>query len=177
MKSSTVYAASLCTFVRLSQWPDLVSGLIYKAYRTLKGLHIYFLTANRKKTFRRIFSYKFGCRKKTSNDFLASKSSSFRPGHGFWVYGIPGHFNSGIWYFLVKTRVYFCFGVPLFNPPSPPPPPDFFSYLGLVLSPSCLRTRMSRNSSLESQVFVMRASTGNRLLFVADTVFFKTNSL
>ena len=39
------------------------------------------------------------------------------------------------------------------------------------------RTRMSRNSSLESQVFVMRASTGNRLLFVADTVFFKTNSL
>ena len=27
------------------------------------------------------------------------------------------------------------------------------------------RTRMSRNSSLESQAFVMRASTGNRLLF------------
>ena len=72
----------------------------------------------------------------------------------------------------------FCFGVPLFTPPSPPPPPpDFFSYLGLVLSPSCLRTRMSRNSSLESQAFVMRASTGNRLLFVADSVFFKTNSL
>ena len=46
----------------------------------------------------------------------------------------------------------------------PSPPPDFFSYLGLVLSPSRLRTRMSRNSSLESQAFVMRASTGNRLL-------------
>ena len=44
------------------------------------------------------------------------------------------------------------------------PPPDFFSYLGLVLSPSRLRTRMSRNSSLESQAFVMRASTWNRLL-------------
>jgi len=28
-----------------------------------------------------------------------------RPGQGFWVYGIPGHFNSGIWYFLVKIRV------------------------------------------------------------------------
>ena len=31
--------------------------------------------------------------------------SHFRPGQGFWVYGIPGHFNSGIWYFLVKIRV------------------------------------------------------------------------
>ena len=28
-----------------------------------------------------------------------------RPGQGFWVYGISGHFNSGIWYFLVKIRV------------------------------------------------------------------------
>ena len=46
----------------------------------------------------------------------------------------------------------------------PPPPPDFFSYLGLVLSPSRLLTHMSRNSSLESQAFVIRASTGNRLL-------------
>ena len=45
-----------------------------------------------------------------------------------------------------------------------PPPPDFFSYLRLVLSPSRLQTRMSSNSSLESQAFVMRASTGNRLL-------------
>ena len=23
-----------------------------------------------------------------------------RPGQGFWVYGIPGHFSSGIWYFF-----------------------------------------------------------------------------
>ena len=30
---------------------------------------------------------------------------SVRPGQGFWVYSIPGHFNSGIWYFLVKIRV------------------------------------------------------------------------
>ena len=44
------------------------------------------------------------------------------------------------------------------------PPRYFFSYLGLVLSPSCLRTRMSCNSSLVSQAFVKRASTGNRLL-------------
>ena len=29
----------------------------------------------------------------------------FSPGQGFWVYGIPGHFNSGIWYFLVKIWV------------------------------------------------------------------------
>ena len=33
------------------------------------------LTTNRKETFRRIFSYKFGCRKKTLSDFLASRSS------------------------------------------------------------------------------------------------------
>ena len=52
-----------------------------------------------------------------------------------------------------------------FDPP-PPPPSDFFSYLGLVLSSSRLRTRMSRNSSLELQAFVMRASTGNRLLLI-----------
>ena len=58
----------------------------------------------------------------------------------------------------------FCFGVRLFNPP--PPPPDFFSYLGLVLSPSRLRTLMCRNSSLESQAFVMRMFTGNRLLLM-----------
>ena len=55
----------------------------------------------------------------------------------------------------------FCFGFRLFNPPSP----YFFSYLGLVQSPSRRRTRMSRNSSLESQAFVKRASTGNRLLW------------
>ena len=58
----------------------------------------------------------------------------------------------------------FCFGVRLFNPPSPHP--DFFSYLGLVLSPSRLRTLMCRNSSLESQAFVMRTFTGNRLLLM-----------
>ena len=33
------------------------------------------LTTDRKKTFRRIFSYKCGCRKKTLSDFLASRSS------------------------------------------------------------------------------------------------------
>lgn len=31
-----------------------------------------------------------------------------------------------------------------------PPPPNFLSYLGLVLSLSRLRTRLSRNSSVES---------------------------
>ena len=62
----------------------------------------------------------------------------------------------------------FCFGVRLFDPLSPPPPPDFFSYLGLVLSASRLRTRIFRNSSLESQAFVMRASTGNSNLFPVD---------
>ena len=46
--------------------------------QTLKSLQIYFLTENRKKTFQRIFSYKFDCRKKTLSDFLASRSSSLK---------------------------------------------------------------------------------------------------
>ena len=55
----------------------------------------------------------------------------------------------------------FCFVVRLFDPPSS----NFFSYLGLVLSTSRLRTHMSRNSSLKSPgPQVSRASTGNRLL-------------
>ena len=41
-----------------------------------------------------------------------------------------------------------------------------FSCLGIVLSPSRLRTRMSRNSSLEFPASVKRASTGNRLLLI-----------
>ena len=67
MKSSTVYAASFCTFVRFESmiWPSI-------------RFEIYFLRANRKKTFRRIFSRKFGCRKKTLSDFLASRSSSLK---------------------------------------------------------------------------------------------------
>ena len=34
--------------------------------------------------------------------FFNAIGVGIRPGQGFWVYGIPGHFNSGIWYFLVK---------------------------------------------------------------------------
>ena len=54
----------------------------------------------------------------------------------------------------------FSFVISLFFLPSP-----YFSisYLGLVLSSSRQRTRMSRNSSSGSQVFVTRASTGNIL--------------
>ena len=37
-----------------------------------------FLAVNRKKTFRGIFCYKFGCRKKPLSDFLASRSSSLK---------------------------------------------------------------------------------------------------
>ena len=55
----------------------------------------------------------------------------------------------------------FCFGDRFFNPH---PPPRFFLLSCLVLSPSRLWTRMSRNSSLEPQAFVMRASTGNKLV-------------
>ena len=50
------------------------------------------------------------------------------------------------------------------------PPPCFFSYLVLVLSPSRLQTHMSCNSSLESQAFVKRASTENRLLWLRKPI-------
>ena len=50
------------------------------------------------------------------------------------------------------------------------PPLYFFSYLALVLSPSRLWTHMSSNSSLESQAFVKRASTGNRLLWLRKPI-------
>ena len=51
--------------------------LIWEPKRKLIAHQIYFLTANRKKTLRRIFnSYKFDCRKKTLSDFFASRSSS-----------------------------------------------------------------------------------------------------
>ena len=58
----------------MRQWSDLVSGLtsfnteLWKSFR-------HFLTANRKKTFRRISSYNFGYKKKALKDFLASSSS------------------------------------------------------------------------------------------------------
>ena len=50
------------------------------------------------------------------------------------------------------------------------PSPYFFSYLVLVLSPSRLQTHMSCNSSLESQAFVKRASTENRLLWLRKPI-------
>ena len=75
MKSSTVYAASLCTFVRFESMTLPSIRFDISLNRKVKSLQIYFLTANRKKTFRRISSYKFGCRKKTLSDFLASRSS------------------------------------------------------------------------------------------------------
>ena len=53
-------------------WPSIRLDI---SLRTLKSLQIYLLTINTKKTFRRIFSYKFGCGKKTLRDFLASRSS------------------------------------------------------------------------------------------------------
>ena len=52
----------------------------------------------------------------------------------------------------------FCFVVPLLDPPSP----LFFSYLGLVLSTSRLRNRMSVIHLSSPQA--SQASTGNRLL-------------
>ena len=64
MKSSTVYAARLCTSVRFG-------SMIRPSIRFDISLQ------NRKK----IFNYEFGCRKKTLSDFLASKSSSLKKAH------------------------------------------------------------------------------------------------
>ena len=50
------------------------NDLNYNMVSGLKSLR-HFLTANTKKTFQRIFSYDFGCKKKTLSDFLASSSS------------------------------------------------------------------------------------------------------
>ena len=74
MKSSTLYAASLCTFVRFQTMilPSIRFDISLQKFK--KPLDI-LLTANRKKMFRRIFSYKSGCRKKTLSDFLTSSLS------------------------------------------------------------------------------------------------------
>ena len=56
-------------------WPSIRFDI---SLQNLKCLKIYIPTANRKKTFRRIFNHKFGCRKKTLRDFLASRSSSLK---------------------------------------------------------------------------------------------------
>ena len=75
MKSSTVYSSSLYTFVRVETviWPSIRFDISLQNFK--KPLDIYILTANRKKTFRRIFSHKFCFRKKTLSGFLASSSS------------------------------------------------------------------------------------------------------
>ena len=65
LKSSVVYAAIV--YAR-------DNDLTYNSIRFKKPLR-HFLTANIKKTFQRIFSYDFGCKKKALSDFLASSSS------------------------------------------------------------------------------------------------------
>ena len=50
-----------------------VDAITHNLHRTLKILQIYFLAGNRKKTFRRIFSYNFGCRKKNFERFSCLK--------------------------------------------------------------------------------------------------------
>ena len=49
------------------------NDLIYNSIRFKKPLDI-FLTANTKKTFRRILRYDFGCKFTALSDFLASSS-------------------------------------------------------------------------------------------------------
>ena len=50
-------------------WPSIRFDISFQNFK--KPLDIF----SGKKMFRRIFSYKFGCRKKTLNDFLAASSS------------------------------------------------------------------------------------------------------
>ena len=77
MKSRTVYAANLCTFVGFESmvWPSIRFDISLQNFKKSSDI---FSQRNRMKTFRRIFSYKFGCRKKTLSDFLASRSSSLK---------------------------------------------------------------------------------------------------
>ena len=76
MKLSTVYAASLCTFVRFETmvWPSIRFDISLQNFK--KPLDIF----SRRKTFRRIFSYKFGFGKKILSDFLASIEFIFEKG-------------------------------------------------------------------------------------------------
>ena len=69
MKSSTVYAASLCKFVRFETMIFLPSIRFDISLQNFKKPLDIFFTVNRKKTFRAIFSYTFGCRTKTLSDF------------------------------------------------------------------------------------------------------------
>ena len=62
----------------MSQWSDLVSIRFDISLQNFKRPSDFFSRQIEKKTFRRIFSYKFGCRKKTLSDFLASRSSSLK---------------------------------------------------------------------------------------------------
>ena len=81
MKSSTVYGASLCTFVRFETmiWPSIRFDISLQNFKKPSDIF------SRKKTLRRIFSYKFGCRKKTLSDFLASSSSLKKATPGSWL--------------------------------------------------------------------------------------------
>ena len=65
LKSSVVYAAIVCA---------RDNDLTYNSIRFKKPLR-HFLTANIKKSFRRIFSSEFGCKKKALSNFLASSLS------------------------------------------------------------------------------------------------------
>ena len=62
---------SLCTFVSFQSmiWPSTRYRCRVQAYRTLKAFR-HFLTADRKKTFQRIFSYNSGCKRKLWAIFL-----------------------------------------------------------------------------------------------------------
>ena len=75
--SRSVYEASLCTFVLRSEtmiW-SVVWGFDISLQSFKKpSVNVFSLQID-KKTFDRVFSYNFGCRKKALSDFLASSSS------------------------------------------------------------------------------------------------------
>ena len=77
MKSSTVYGASLCTFVGFESmiWASIGFDISLQNFKKPSDT---FSHRKQNKTLRRIFSYQFGCRKKTLSDFLASRSSSLK---------------------------------------------------------------------------------------------------
>ena len=75
MKWSAVYEASLCTFVLRSEtmiWPGMGFDISLQNFK--KRLVDIFSPQIERKMFRRVFSYNFGCRKKTLSDFLALSS-------------------------------------------------------------------------------------------------------
>ena len=80
--SRLVSLSNYCLWCVFSRFPEVELSLNYNSMRFKKSLDIFWRQIHWKKTFRRIFSYDFGCKKKAVSHFLASSSSWKRTNTG-----------------------------------------------------------------------------------------------